>query len=128
MLVKKISYTDFDGNEREETHYFNLTRTEVVEMQWSTPGGLKALLDRIVEEQDIKEILDIIREILSKAYGVKSADGRRFDKDPALWVNFTQSLAYDELFMELMTNAGYAAEFMNGIVPDLRDHLPKENS
>lgn len=128
MLVKKISYTDFDGNEREETHYFNLTRTEVVEMQWSTPGGLKALLDRIVEEQDIKEILDIIREILSKAYGVKSADGRRFDKDPALWVNFTQSLAYDELFMELMTNAGYAAEFMNSIVPDLRDHLPKENS
>lgn len=128
MLVKKISYTDFDGNEREETHYFNLTRTEVVEMQWSTPGGLKALLDRIVEEQDIKEILDIIREILSKAYGVKSADGRRFDKDPALWVNFTQSLAFDELFMELMTNAGYAAEFMNGIVPDLRDHLPKENS
>ena len=128
MLVKKISYTDFDGNEREETHYFNLTRTEVVEMQWSTPGGLKALLDRIVEEQDIKEILDIIREILSKAYGVKSADGRRFDKDPALWVNFTQSLAFDELFMELMTNAGYAAEFMNGIVPDLRDHLPKESS
>lgn len=128
MLVKKISYTDFDGNEREETHYFNLTRTEVVEMQWSTPGGLKALLDRIVEEQDIKEILDIIREILSKAYGVKSADGRRFDKDPALWVNFTQSLAFDELFMELMTNAGYAAEFMNSIVPDLRDHLPKENS
>ena len=128
MLVKKISYTDFDGNEREETHYFNLTRTEVVEMQWSTPGGLKALLDRIIEEQDIKEILDIIREILSKAYGVKSADGRRFDKDPALWVNFTQSLAFDELFMELMTNAGYAAEFMNGIVPDLRDHLPKENS
>ena len=128
MLVKKISYTDFDGNEREETHYFNLTRTEVVEMQWSTPGGLKALLDRIIEEQDIKEILDIIREILSKAYGVKSADGRRFDKDPALWVNFTQSLAFDELFMELMTNAGYAAEFMNSIVPDLRDHLPKENS
>ena len=128
MLVKKISYTDFDGNDREETHYFNLTRTEVIEMQWSTPGGLKALLDRIVEEQDIKEILDIIREILSKAYGVKSADGRRFDKDPALWVNFTQSLAFDELFMELMTNAGYAAEFMNGIVPDLRDHLPKENS
>ena len=128
MLVKKISYTDFDGNEREETHYFNLTRTEVVEMQWSTPGGLKALLDRIIEEQDIKEILDIIREILSKAYGVKSADGRRFDKDPALWVNFTQSLAYGEVFMELMMNAGYAAEFMNSIVPDLRDHLPKENS
>ena len=128
MLVKKISYTDFDGNEREETHYFNLTSTEAIEMQWSTPGGLKALLDRIIEEQDIKEILDIIREILSKAYGVKSADGRRFDKDPALWVNFTQSLAFDELFMELMTNAGYAAEFMNGIVPDLRDHLPKENS
>ena len=128
MLVKKISYTDFDGNEREETYYFNLTRTEAIEMQWSTPGGLKALLDRIIEEQDIKEILDIIREILSKAYGVKSADGRRFDKDPALWVNFTQSLAFDELFMELMTNAGYAAEFMNGIVPDLRDHLPKENS
>ena len=97
-------------------------------MQWASPGGLKALLDRIIEEQDIKEILDIIREILSKAYGVKSADGRRFDKDPALWVNFTQSLAFDELFMELMTNAGYAAEFMNGIVPDLRDHLPKENS
>ena len=128
MLVKKISYTDFDGNEREETHYFNLTRTEAIEMQWSPPGGLKALLDRIIEEQDINEILDIIREILSKAYGVKSADGRRFDKDPALWVNFTQSLAFDELFMELMTNAGYAAEFMNGIVPDLRDHLPKENS
>ena len=128
MLVKKIKYTDFDGNEREETHYFNLTRTEAVELQWSVGGGLKDLLERIVEEQDIKLILEHTKKILSKAYGVKSADGRRFDKDPQHWTNFTQTNAFDELFIELMTNPGYAGEFIQQIIPNMEDHLPKSDS
>lgn len=121
MLVKQINYTDFDGNERTETVYFNLTRTEMVELQWSVPGGAQKLFERIVEEQDIHRILEYTKEILSKAYGVKSADGRRLEKSAEHWKAFEQTLAYDQFFFELLSDASYAADVINQIIPKAED-------
>lgn len=117
MFKKKINYTDFDGNSRSETFYFNFTKGELLEMQIGTNGGYDNYLKRLVESQDQAEITKIFKEIILKAYGIKSDDGKRFIKTDALREEFTQTEAYSELFTELATNTESAIEFINGIMP-----------
>jgi len=117
MLIKKITYIDFDGNERTEDFYFNLTKAEVAEMEMSTEGGLAKMLSKIVSAQDSKRIIEVFKDLILKAYGEKSPDGKRFIKTQDLRDAFSQTEAYSELFMELALNADAAAAFVNGIVP-----------
>lgn len=120
MLKKTITYTDYNGSERTEDFYFNLTKAEVMEMEMSTTGGLAELITRIVAAQDAPAIIKIFKDLVLKAYGVKSPDGRRFEKERngvRLCDEFAQTEAYSILFMELATDADAAAEFVNGIVP-----------
>lgn len=117
MFKKKINYTDFDGNNRSETFYFNFTKGELLEMQIGTNGGYDTYLKRLVESQDQAEITKIFKEIILKAYGIKSDDGKRFIKTDTLREEFTQTEAYSELFTELATNTEAAIEFINGIMP-----------
>lgn len=122
MLKKTITYTDYDGNERTEDFYFNLNKAELAEMEMSTEGGLAEMIQRVVAAKDTKAIVKIFKELVLKAYGVKSPDGKRFiKKDPIdghlLANDFEQTEAYSELFMELATNDEAAAAFINGVVP-----------
>lgn len=117
MVKKTITYTDFDGNERKEDFYFNLTHAEVTEMELSTDGGLVKMLEKIVAEQDSKKIIETFKDMILRSYGEKSPDGRRFIKNQELRDAFSQTEAYSELFMEVATNAEAAAAFMNGIIP-----------
>jgi len=117
MLKKTIKYTDFDGNPREETFYFNLTQAELAEMELSTEGGLSVKLQKIIEAQDNPTIIALFKEIIGKAYGEKSPDGKQFVKNPQIRDAFMQTQAYSDLFMELATNPEAAAAFINGIVP-----------
>jgi len=117
MLKKTIKYTDFDGNERTEDFYFNLTKAEVLEMEMGVLGGLAQFLQKIVAEQDNTKIIEHFKSLILKAYGVKSPDGKRFMKNQEYTDAFVQTEAYSDLFMELATNADAAAAFVNGIVP-----------
>lgn len=117
MLHKTITYTDYNGTERTEDFYFNLTEAEVMEMEMSTSGGLAEMINRIVAAQDAPSIIAVFKKLLLKAYGVKSPDGKRFIKSDALSEEFSQTEAYSQLFMELATNSDKASEFVNGIVP-----------
>jgi len=117
MFKKTITYTDFDGNERTEDFYFNLTKAEVTEMVLSEKGGLVKQLQKIVAEQDSKQIVELFKALILKAYGEKSPDGRRFVKNDEIRDSFSQSGAYSDLFMELATDAELASTFINGIVP-----------
>lgn len=117
MLKKTIKYTDYDGTERNEDFYFNLTKAEVMEMEMGTTGGMQKMLEKIVAEQDSKRIIETFKDIIIRSYGVKTPDGKRFMKSKELADAFTQTEAYSELFMELATNADAAAAFVNGIVP-----------
>ena len=117
MLKKKITYTDYDGNERTEDFYFNLTKTEVVDMETGVDGGMQKMLEKIVAEKDNRRIMETFKEIVARAYGEKSADGKRFVKSHELSEAFMQTEAYSELFMELLTNATSASVFINGILP-----------
>lgn len=117
MLKKTISYTDFDGNQRTEDFYFNLTKAEVTEMQLGTEGGLTNLLNKIVAEQDSKRIIESFKDLILRSYGEKSPDGKRFIKNDDVRDAFAQTEAYSDLFMELATNAEMAAKFVNAIIP-----------
>ncbi len=117
MIKKTISYTDYDGNERTEDFYFNLSKPELIEMQTSEAGGLEKKIEKISKEQDIKKIIELMKDIIKKSYGVKSDDGKRFIKNDEILDEFMQSEAYSELFMSLATDANAASEFINGILP-----------
>lgn len=119
MLKKTITYTDYDENQRTEDFYFNLTKAEVSEMEMSTTGGLSKMLQKIVAEKDTKRIIEMFKDLILKAYGEKSPDGKRFIKNQELRDAFSQTEAYSELFMELAGNAEAAAAFVNGITPNL---------
>ena len=117
MLKKTITYTDFNGMERSEDFYFNLTKAEVMEMEMSTVGGLSEMIQRIIAAQDTPSIIKVFKDLVLKSYGEKSADGKRFIKTPEITEAFSQTEAYSVLFMELATNADSAAAFVNGIIP-----------
>lgn len=117
MLKKTITYTDYNGMERKEDFYFNLTKAECVELQLSTAGGLAETIEAIVQTQDMPQIIAIFKELVLKAYGEKSADGKRFVKNQEIRDGFAQTEAYSELFMELATDSKKAADFVNGIIP-----------
>lgn len=117
MLKKTITYPDLDGNPVTEVFYFNLSKAEIAEMELRHQGGLGAYLQRIVESQDGAAIIDTFKDIIRKAIGRRSEDGRRFVKSEEIADDFMQTEAYSQLFMELVTNADAAANFINAIVP-----------
>jgi hypothetical protein len=128
MLKKNFKYVDYNGVERDEDHYFNLTKAEVMEMEMSTSGGLAEMIQRIVAAKDAPAIIKIFKDIVLKAYGIKSPDGKRFMKSDAIREEFAQTEAYSMLFMELATDADAAAKFINGIVPaDMAQKTPTNN-
>ena len=121
MLKKTITYTDYNGTERTEDFYFNLSKAEITEMEMSTSGGLAEMIQRIVAAQDAPAIIKVFKDLVLKAYGEKSLDGKRFMKvdnnGTPLSIAFSQTEAYSQLFMELATDADAAAKFVNAIVP-----------
>lgn len=117
MLKKTITYTDYNDVERTEDFYFNLNKAEIMEMEMSTTGGMAEMIQRIVKAQDSPAIVKIFKDLVLRAYGEKSADGKRFIKNDEIREAFAQTEAYSILFMELATDADAAAAFVNGITP-----------
>ena len=119
MLKKTITYTDYNNVESTEDFYFNLTKAELMEMEIGTTGGMADMIKRIVDAKDAPAIIKIFKELVLKAYGEKSADGKRFVKSEEISNGFAQTEAYSQLFMELATDADAAAAFVNGIIPNI---------
>lgn len=117
MLKKTMTYTDYNGETRKEDFYFNMTRAEVTELELSIEGGLSDMIKRVTEAKDVPTIMKIFKDLVLKAYGQKSPDGKRFIKSKELSEEFAQTEAYSDLFMELATDSAAAAAFVNGIMP-----------
>ena len=117
MIKETIKYTDYNGNELEEDFYFNLSKSEITEMELSYPNGLADHITKITQSNNGAEIVKLFKELILSSYGRKSDDGKRFIKSDEEAKAFSQTEAYSELFMKLATNAEAAAEFVNGIVP-----------
>ena len=116
MIKKTIKYTDYNGVEKTEDFYFNLTKAELIEMEATTPGGMLETLKKITGKVDAPVLMRTFKNFILDSYGEITADGR-FRKSAELKEAFSQTAAYDELFTELILNGASAAEFMNGIIP-----------
>lgn len=117
MIKETITYEDFNGNERTEDFYFHLSTAEMVEWENSLDGGLAQRIKRMIMEQDGKQILQTFKDLLFKSYGVRSDDGRRFIKSEQISKDFSETPAYNKLFMSLVTDSTKAAAFVNSIMP-----------
>lgn len=117
MLKKPITYTDFNGVEVTEDFYFNLTKAELIELEMAHEGGLSESLKRIVAAEDGKRIMEEFKNIILKAYGEKSLDGKKFVKSQHLRDEFESTEAYSELFVSLVTDPEAASEFISAIMP-----------
>lgn len=117
MIKKTITYNDYNGVERTEDFYFNLNKAEIMEMEMSTSGGLAEKIQAVVAAQDMPAIIKIFKDLVLSSYGVKSLDGKHFEKSEELSRKFSQTEAYPIIFMELATDADAAAKFVNGIIP-----------
>lgn len=125
MLKKTIKYTDYDGNEREEDFYFHLTPDKMTELELSVKGGMKKHLEKAIKEQDGPAVMDVFKKLIRLAYGEKSADGRRFMQSEEIWLNFAETEAYVNLFMELVTDESAAQAFANAVMPDTDKYTKK---
>lgn len=122
MIKKTVTYTDFNGVERTEDFFFHLSQAEVAEMQLSVNGGYAEMLQKIIGAKDTPSLIKIFKELLLKAYGEVSDDGRRFIKSEELSEAFSQTEAYSQIFMELAANDVAAAEFCKGIMPVVKQN------
>lgn len=117
MIKKTMTYVDFNGEERTEDFYFNLTKAEVLKMEMGVTGGLAEKIQRIVAAKDQPAIIAIFEDLIQRSYGVKTPDGRGFVKKQEDLDSFIATQAYSDLYMELATDDVKAAEFINGVVP-----------
>lgn len=127
MLKKTITFTDYLGNEREEDFYFHLNKAEVTEMQLEIDGGLTGMLKRIIQKKSGPDIIKTFKMLIMRSYGVPSPDGRKFMKSKEITEDFLQTEAYNNFFMELVTDAGKAADFIRDILPNMENDVSKVN-
>ena len=126
MFKKKISYVDYDGNKRTETFYFNLSRSEITELQLTYPGGYAQYIEKTIDSNDKPELMKMFKDIIKRSYGEKTDDGKRLVKSEELSNAFMQTLAYDELFMEISTDSDAAISFVINVLPDFGNKDEKE--
>lgn len=118
MFATKIRYKDFNGVEREEIFRFHITETEIAEMEMTYDGGLKGVLQRIIDASDKRQIIEAFKKLILDSYGIKSPDGRSFMKNEKIREEFRCSAAYNKLYIKLASDDAYAALFINGIMPE----------
>ena len=118
MLTKTITYTDYNGVERTEPFYFNLSQAELIDMQLGGKDGLYSdKLQKMIDNHDAAAIVATIKEFVLKSYGEKTDDGKRFIKSPEISKAFMQTEAYSQLITELLSDDAKSSEFILGIMP-----------
>ena len=135
MHKETIVFTDFNGKERKEDHYFNLTKAELIKLQMGIKGGLVEHLSNAIQNEDSPVVIEVFEKLIRTSYGRKNADGIHFDKSPELFEAFESSPAYSELFVKLLTDDDASDRFMRGVIPaemaaslpaNIKDALPEE--
>ena len=126
MLKKTITYIDYNGEEKTEDFYFNLTKVECIELEFSGKNGtsLSEYVKILINSNDMGTVIGTIKKIVLTAYGIKSSDGKRFMKNQEIRDSFEQSPAFEQVYWDLVTDPEKAADFIAGIIPsDLRNSL-----
>lgn len=117
MLKKEFTYTDFDGNQRTETGYFNMTKAEIAAMQVKMDGKFIDYLQDLVRGNHIEKLFHIFSDLVLDSYGEKSEDGRRFVKNAQIREDFKSSMMYSEMIVDLISAPEKMSAFTRSILP-----------
>ena len=82
MYQKVIEFENYDGETRQMEVYCALTEAEVVELEVSWDGGLKAVLEQIINEHDQKRMVEMMKMLISTNLPLKS-----------IWISLTRQTA-----------------------------------
>ena len=128
MLRKNISYTDFNGNKTAEDVYFNLNKAELIDLEVMADKPMSQILEEIGKTPNARDVIGLFKLFIDRAYGIKTADGRHFIKNDDILSDFKSSEVYSELLWKIVSDAKFAVEFIEGLVPaDLLQQAMNEN-
>lgn len=129
MIVRTMTYTDYNGETRTEKFYFNLTAAEIAKLNFSEKGGLEESIKRCIKEGDTGKMVSLLEKIVLLSYGERSEDGRQFIKSEELSKAFSQTPAYSDLFMSFFTDENAATTFLDELIPsDMVSNIDKNKA
>lgn len=138
MLKKTIRYTNFDGVEETVDAYFNLTKTECVDLnlEFEEDGGLIGRIKKLMVERDDGEMprkpaVDFVKLLIDRAYGVRPKDNpslflKEDDDGKPLYRKFKQSAAYDAYVFGLLSGDESLEEFATHVMPQITEEQRAE--
>ena len=142
MYKKTITYKDFDEKERIEDVYFNLTKTELIDFALELPDNVSdsianesegtdesKAITKVMSAFTSKSIFKFLKDLILKSYGVRKDEGRRFAKvdenGKPLSIEFAETMAFEAIMDEFMSDDKAAAEFVNMVIPQsIADKMP----
>lgn len=117
MYKKVIEFEGFDGQLETQEHYFHISKLEATKINAKYGGDIQQYMTKLADEGDTLKILEFIEEFILAAHGVRSDDGLRFIKNEDTRTEFSQSLAFEALIVELLTDPDAITEFTNKVIP-----------
>lgn len=138
MLKKTINYIDYDGAKKSTVAYFNLTKSECVDMnlEYEEEGGLIGHLKKVIAEKEDghvmqKPAVDFVKLMIERSYGVRPADDpslflKEDDNGRPLIRRFKQSAAYDAYVYALLSGEESLDEFATSVLPKMSDEQKAE--
>ena len=138
MLKKIITFTDFEGNERNVEAYFNLTKTECIDLnlEFEDEGGLIGRIKKLMIEREDgnaprKPAVDFVKLLIERSYGVRPKDDPSLflkeDEDGRpLYKKFRQTAAYDAYVYALLSGDESLDEFAENVLPEVSDEQKAE--
>lgn len=120
MLTRTVTFENLNGDTVTKDYYFNVTKRELLEMTKKWGANPAEHLRNIAESKDVEKIVNVMDEFLLDAYGVPTADGEGFTKNAQVREDFSNSLAYAELFEQLLDNPIEFADFMTNLITGIK--------
>lgn len=103
MFKLPITYIDFTGKERTKDFFFNLTKSDIMEIHLALPNGLDGFIDSLNDDPEVEDVIEVFKKIILKAYG-KRTNTNAFIKSKELSQEFAATDAYSELFLKFLDN------------------------
>lgn len=132
MICKTIKYKNYFGDYKETKAYFHLNASELTDFLFEIggkKGDYEEAIKAIIASDDRQYVVNLIKQIILKSYGVRSDNGDEFIKvDPVTGLVhanvFEQSAAFEQLYVELYSSEDTLNKFIVGVMPaDMQEEV-----
>lgn len=130
MIKKQVTYTDYNGNIVTEDLYFDMSSLAFTKFaakygdfsvvdpnsEGSTAQAVKAFIEKVTRENNLAKMIDFLEDFILSAYGERASDGKHFYKTKEIRSEFENSLAFAQVFEDLMNDNGSVEPFLYGVL------------